>query len=680
MPWAKVTLNPGVNVQQTPTLNQAGYTNSNLGRFRNKLFEKIGGWQKYISTKFSRNAHKLHAWLDLNGNSRLAVATTRGLYDVTNGVVTEISPQYLVTQPAINLATTAGSNIVTVTDTLVNNITIYDTVTFYVPITIGGIVLSRSYPVVANLSATSYQIQVPTPAVSTVAAPGGATATFTTTTGSNVVTVVLANHGVTVGSDVVFPVSTAVGDLSVVGRYIVASVTDANTFTILANASTALGVGPITCNGGLAEYQYALATGPQLQGQPYGSGTYGTGTYGMGNAISGQTGTATITTDYDLDNWGDILLVGPYFDTLYWWGPASGMANARAVSQAPTLMSGLFVSMNQQIVVGYGVSVNAGIGFYQDPLMVAWSDSGNFMTWTPSITNQAGSYRIPTGAAIMGAIATPQRNLIWTNTDLYTMDYIGSQFVFGFTKVGSNFGLIADHAYAQLGDKVYWMGLNNFYAYGGGSGVITLDCPVWDAVFQDMQNPFRCFAGSNSSFNEIMFFYQSISSGTAYDAPDKYVKYNVLTGEWDIGTMPRTSWLDKSVFPYPLAGGADQFIYQHDTGFDADGSAIDSFFETGYFYLSEGEDITVIDRIYPDFKWGPYNGAQTAQIQITVQAVMNADDTPTVYGPYTVTAASPYIPVRVRARQIKLRVESNDTGSWWRAGAIRFRFQPDGRR
>ncbi len=681
MAWASIRLQAGLNTELTQTANIAGYSATGLGRFKNGLFQKLGGWTKYFGSILTGATHKLHAWQDLNSNKRLAVGTGSVLYDITSGTARDISPQTLTTNPAINFTTTIGSMTVTIIDTAVNNITPFDVVYFNTPISVGGLILSGAYAVTTNISATSYTITAATAATGAIT-NGGTVPAFTTTSSSSNVTVTLTAHGLVVGNDIVFPLATAVGGVTIQGRYVVQSVTDANNFVITGPNAASSSAGPTSMNSGNAGFLYYIALGPQIAGAVYGSGLYGAGTYGYGVALSGQTGTNISPSNWTLDNWGEILIACPENYGIFYWGPNSGYQNCALVAGGPLFNGGAFVSIGQQIVVVYASTQSATVGSYQDPLLVSWSDVGNFLQWTPLVTNQAGSYRIPSGSRIIGGAATPSRNLIWTDLDVWSMDYVGATFVFSFNKVGSNCGLISKHAHAQLGGIVYWMSRAAFFALTSG-GAQQIPCTVWDAVFQDLDtaNIDKCFAGSNTLFSEVFFFFPSISGGSG--KCDRYAKYNTVEGTWDYGILQRSAWIDQSVINYPLAtapSATNSIVYSHENGYDADDAPINSSFETGWFYIDEGREIVFIDRIFPDFKWGTYAGSQNASVLITVKSVMYPGDTPTIYGPFTVTQASQFISQRLRARQLALRVDSNDVGTFWRLGQVRFRYTPDGRR
>jgi hypothetical protein len=678
MPWASVTLKPGLNVEITPTANITGYTATQLVRFKAGNAQKLGGWTKYYPNLIGGSPIATHAWQDLANNKRLAIGTTTGLCDITSSAYRNIAPQTLTTNVACSFATSSGSPIVTVVDTAVSTITPYDVVFFNTPVAVGGLILSGAYQVLANVSATSYTIMAASNATATVSPGAGAVPTFTTASGSANVAVGLVAHGLLKGDDVVFPLSTTVGGVTIYGRYTVQSITSADIFVITTSNSASATAGPTSMNSGNAGFLYYIAVGPQSASGVYGSAKYGDGVYGLGITLSGQTGTNPANTDWTLDNWGELLIANPEGGGVYYWGPNSGYQNCSLIATGPLFNTGAFVSIAQQMIIAYGSTVSANIGLYQDPMMVKWCDVEDFTVWTAAIANQAGSYRIPTGSKIVGGAATAHQNLIWTDLDLWSMTYTGATFVFSFNKIGANCGLIAKHARAQLADNIYWMGTNNFFALSG-NGVVPLPCPVWDAVFQDLDtvNASRCFAGSNTSFSEVWFFYPSLSGGLGYC--DKYAKFNATEGTWDVGDLQRNTWLDTSVVGSPVALNNTGHVYNHESGTDADGSPLNYSYDTGYFYVDDGRETVFIDRIYPDFKWGLYGGSENASILVTVKAVKYPGGAVSTYGPFTVTKATPFISKRIRARQIMLHIEGNDMGSFTRLGLVRVRFAPDGR-
>ncbi|MEJ2123943.1 MAG: hypothetical protein P8Y47_03805 [Alphaproteobacteria bacterium] len=669
MTWASVRLVPGVNTSLTSTDLQAGYTRTNLGRFKDGRFQKIGGWTKYYDALLGDTPRALHAYQDLSGNDRVVIGSAASLYDLTDDVLNDITPQRTTTSVTADFSTTSGSSTVTIVDDEVGTVDKYSSVTFLTPVAVGGLILHGTYQIDANVSATSYTIIAADNATSTVNS-GGAVPQFDTTASDSTVTVTLTAHGLSAGDEVVFDISTTVGGVTIYGRYTVQSAPTANTFTITAENS-ASSTTSADMNSGEASFTYDISMGPQVAGAGYGTGTYGTGTYGYGAAATTAEGTPiSSVADWSLSNWSELLIASPEDGGVYWWGAGYGYQNTQLVSDAPIYNTGTFVSISEQVVFSYGSTVDTAVGAYHDPLLVRWCETGNFFTW-PALK----SFRIPHGSKCVGGAATPQRNLIWTDIALWSATYIGT-LGYGFREIGSNCGLIAKHAQAQLGGNVYWMGPKNFYVLGATVGAIP--CPVWDAVFQDLNPDYAhlCCAGSNTAFSEVFFFYPSASSTYC----DKYAKLNTMTGEWDIGDLQRNAWLDQTVLSKPIAITNKGLIYSHEDGNNADASPINASFTTGYFFIDEGRELLFVDRVIPDFKWGEFGGSQNATIKVTIYAVKWPGETPTEYGPYEVTASTQTINKRFRARQMALKIESDDVDSFWRLGLVRFRYSQDGRR
>ena len=381
----------------------------------------------------------------------------------------------------------------------------------------------------------------------------------------------------------------------------------------------------------------------------------------------------TSTTDWSLDNWGEYMVASPHMGEIFYWNPAGGAGRCEVMPNAPTVNEGMFISMPERQVIAYG-STFTGI---QDPLLVRWCDVGNFASWVGTVTNQAGSYRIPKGSMIVGGLQGPQQSLLWTDIALWSMQYISQPFIYSFNEIGTGCGLVGRKAAATMSGVVYWMSQSQFFRLSNG-GPEPIQCPVWDVIFQDIDTTkwqnVRC--APNSRFGEVSWFYPTIGSG---GIPTKYVKYNTFTGQWDFGTLGRTAWIDQSVFGPPIGAGDNLYIYQHETSKDADGVAMNSSFTTGYFALAEGDEKTFLDQLWPDMKWGYYNGVQDADVSITFYTTDYPGRTPTVHGPYTVTQATDYITPRIRARLIAIKVSSSDIGSFWRLGNIRYRVQQDGK-
>jgi len=684
MPWGSVTLRPGVSVDWTPTLNEAGISQSLLIRFRDGLAQKYGGWTKFYPLALSGVPRDLHAWQDLNAVDHLAVGTTASFNVITGSTLQNITPQTLVSNFAPNFSTVINTTTVTIVDPNINTVTTFDSVFFDTPISVGGIILSGLYAVTLVTGPTSYQIQAQSAATSTVN-NGGAVPVFTPSTGSAVISIAFANHGMSVGSTIAFTIPTTSAGVTIFGAYPATTVTDANNFQIqvptLATSST-----PFSMNGGIAQLVYYIALGPPAGGVGYGLGGYGLGGYGTGVTPTVQTGTPITATDWTSDNWGELVVACPAGGGIYYWDPTGGFANMSVVSTGPVFNSGIFVSTSAQILVAYGSALIEPIGVVQDPMLVQWSDSGNFFDWTPTDANFAGNFVIPIGSEIRAGMAgAANQNLIWTDLDLWAMNFIGQPDAYGFTQVGAGAGAAGRHAVQKLRGAVYWMGTSNFFVYNGG-GVSVIPCPVWDVIFQNFNIAFaeNVRAMPNTPFNEAGWFYPSLASTNGEN--DSYVKFNILEpGQpWDYGpsnSLPRSAWIDQSALGTPISASPGGVIYRQETGNDADGQPLVASFTTGYFYLAEGEDFVSVDKFYPDFKWQTYaGGTGSAQIQITFNMVNFPGDTPTQYGPYTVNQTTEALDLRLRGRQMSVTVQSSDIGSFWRIGKCRYRYSPTGRR
>lgn len=687
MAFGSVKLRPGVSVDWTPTLNEAGISSSQLIRFRDTLAQKMGGWTKFYPLAVGGVPRAIHGWQDLNQTTHLIVGATTGLLVITNGNLQNLTPQTVTSTFAPNFSTTSGSPLVTVTDTNISNVTTFDSVFFNTPISVGGIILSGLYPIEVVTGATSYQIRASINATSTVA-NGGAVPVFSTTINSAVANVLLNTHALSVGQSAVFPISTTVGGVAIQGTYSATSIVNANNFQIQLPVN-ATSTATVSMNGGNAQLVYYITLGPAAGGIGYGLGGYGLGGYGTGVVPVTQTGTPITATDYTLDNWGEIGLACPANGGIYYWEPTGGYKNMALVSGAPIFNSGIFVSTSQQILIAYGSSINKalpviapdGFGVIQDPMLVAWSDSEDFFEWDADADNFAGNYRIPLGSRIMGGLAGPSQNLIWTDLDLWAMNFIGQPDVFGFNMLAAGAGLASRHAMMRLRNGIYWMGLSNFFSFSG-DGAKVVQCPVWDAVFQNINLDYaeNIRAMPNTPFNEVGFLYPSAASVTGEN--DSYVKWNITEpgAPWDYGLLARSAWIDQSVFGgNPISATPSGIIYTQESGNDADASPLVASFTTAYFMIADGEDYVMVDQVLPDFIWGTYAGAKTAQVQLTFNVVNYPGDTVRTYGPYTVMQATKMINVRFRGRQMSITVASSDLGSFWRLGRVRYRFSPQGR-
>ncbi len=673
MPMVGLKLRPSVDVEKTYALNEAGISASNLIRFKSGLVEKLGGWDRFYQFNVGGVPKDIHPWADLNAVSHLAIGTTTELDVITDGSLSVITPQTLISDFAPDFSTIINTSTVTVDDPNIADVTTYDSIFFNTPISVGGLILQGVYPIDSIGGTTTYTITDDQAATATVA-NGGAVPEFVTATASSIVTVNFDDHGLSVGSTFTFPIATAVGGVTIQGTYSVLTVPGANSFTISANTS-ATSNDTQSMNGGNAEIVYYIALGPAAPGVGFGVGPFGAGGFGSGIVSPSQTGTPITALNWSLDNWGEILLACPKNGGIYQWSPDGGFQNAQLIPQAPVFNGGIFVAMPEQILVAWA---SIASGEQQDPLTIRWSDSLDYTNWTVTITTQAGSFRIPTGSMIVGGIQGPQQALIWTDLDVWAMQYIGPPLVFGFNKISSGCGLIGQHAVCTMRGIVYWMSSGNFFQLSG-NGVQEIPCSVWDVIFQNLDTAHqdKCIMAANSAFDEVTCYYPSSSGDTG--EIDSYVKYNVTEGSWDYGTLARTAWTDQSVLGEPIGTTPQGAVYQHETSPDADGQPLNASFTTGWFVIAEGEEMAFVDWLFPDMKWG-LNGGSGATVQLLIEVATYPNSTPVSFGPFNMTAAVNFINLRLRGRLIRLTFSSNDIGSFWRVGLPRYRVAQDGRR
>jgi len=679
MPHNTIKLKPGVETNTTLALNEAAYSSSALIRFLPErmglgLAQKLGGWVAYYNSAISSKIRALKGWADLNATNHLGIGAESSLSVLTGNNLVDITPQITTTNPAPNFSTTSGSNTVTIIDAGITS-SVLDYVEFVTPVSVGGLILTGPYSIY-TAGGTTYTINASALATSTVS-NGGASYAFSTTSGSSIISATLNNHGYNVGDQFYVGVATTLGGLTLSGLYTVLTVPTVNTFTFSAANSATSTAGPVSINSGNISSTFYIALGPQPTGTGFGVGGFGTGGFGVGTTQPSTPGTPITTTDWTLDNFGQDLIACPAGGAIYYWQPGGQLQNAQIIGgNGPLVNSGIFVAMPERQVIAYGSSFTLA----PDPLLVRWSDIEDFTVWNATPTNQAGSYRIPTGSKIVAGIQGPQQGLLWTDLDLWAMQYVGAPFVYGFNKIGSNCGAISRHCIGQLNGAIFWMSQKQFFM-SMGSGPQSIPCPIWDVIFQNINTSYlnKVCCAVNSQFNEVTWYYPSASS----TENDSYVKYNTVLQQWDYGTLGRTAWIDQSVLGPPIGAGSDNYLYQHEIGNDAASgtstTAMLSSFQTGFFQLNEADNLIFIDQIWPDMKWGTYSGTQNATVKITFYVTNYPGDAVTAYGPYTMTQATEYISVRIRARLMSIAVSSNDVGTFWRLGAIRYRYQLDGK-
>lgn len=664
MSSTKVLLRPGVNTNVTPLLNEAGWSDSQLIRFFNGLIQKIGGWAKYIGVQLFGTCRGLFVWVDLNSQSYVAAGTNNTLEVVFEGGLYDITPQLSTQNLTDPFTTISGTNTLTVHDVAHGELA-GDAIYIITETSINGKLLIGYQEVVSVTGVDDYIIS--TPVTFTASVSGATTALYTTTIGSPIVTVTLANHGRIPGQFYTINVSTTVGGLVLVGTYQVATVTDVNNFTFSAGLNAGSNASGRE-NGGDIRINYLLHGG-LVSATPmvgFGVGLYGIGGYGIGSGA----GAPTPLRQWFFGNWGSFLIANFTDGGIYVWDPAGGVTGnpATIIATAPTANS-MFISMPQRQVVALEAD--------GDPLLVAWSDVDDYTQWTPSITNQSGSYRLTRGSRIVGGMQGPQQGLIWTDLDLWAMNYIQPPLIYGFNQVGSNCGLISARAMGILGGKVFWMSQNNFFVYDGQ--VNPLVCTVWDQIFPNFNFPNfninqvgKITCAVNSMFNEISWFFPSNANGEV----DTYVKYNVQDGVWDFGTLCRTAWFDQSVIGPPIGADENSHIQQHEVSFDADGLPMFSSATSGIFKLSDGLMYIFIERMIPDFK---LNFGIPINITINTFDYQDQEGAINVLS-FDITSETEYIIVRARGRFASITISSDQLGSDWRLGELLYFGSAVGRR
>ena len=719
MPFETLRIIPSVDVEETLADNAQGISESNYIRWRDKLPERRGGSTLFQNEliQYEGAIVDLHPWQGLNAVKQMGVATETNLYVYTSGPPKNITPRYENTSVAIPLDTTSGDSIVTVTDPDFEP-TKYDTVVFNTPVSVGGLVLNGAYKVVQYLGSNQYTIDAGANATATVT-NGGAVPEFDTTSGSNEVAVTLADsvfnpsspypNTVGVGDIVNFRAATTVGGITIYGSYIVISVNTSTYDEFTINASNeATSTANADMNGNEVSFTYWVTLGPAIVGSGYGVYAYGGASvspdfvetaYGTGSATAGAVnpGTKLIAQDYYLDNWGETLIAtaevnistpsgtvlsgGPIFT----WSPLTGYYNASIIPTAPLANFGAFVAMPQQQLMAWGSTYSGE----SDPLQIRWSDAGDYTVWTPTATNQAGGYHIPTGSKIQRGFQGPTQQYWWTDIDLYVSQYVGAPFVYGFSKIGAGCGLIGSKAVAQLNSTIYWMSQKQFFMVSSSNAVQPIPCSVWDFIFQNMDwaNIDNVEAAANSQFNEVTWFFPSLTGDNSYQGQNNaYACYNVLYNEWDYGYINRVSWCDQSIWGSPVAAASNGYLYQHDVPgiYSDNGVPQNSGFKTGYFSLTNGNDLVFVDWMLPDMKWGEFSSSENAKLLVSFNVTDYTGQTPTLYGPFEITKDTEYIEPRFRGRFVQIIIETQttdtDPNAFWRLGSFRYRYSMSGRR
>ena len=525
-------------------------------------------------------------------------------------------------------------------------------------------------------------------------------ATFSVGDGFTVATVTDSSHGANAGDFVTFSSVASLGGNVLAPilnkEFEIQSITSSNAYTINISAT---GNSSDSGNGGastVAKYQIDCGLDTQVGGTGWGAGTWGRG---------GWSTAADVTTEGELalwseDNFGEDLLLNHRNGAIYYWDKSSGVA-ARAVnltslsgaSDVPTVAMQVMVSDNSRHVICFGANtIGTSI---QDPLLIRFSSSESLTDWTPTATNTAGDLRIGSGSKFVTAIETKREIMVFTDTSLHSMQFIGPPFTFGINALATGITIMGPNAAVAIEDSIFWMGEGSFYTYQGGTKA--LPCTVREQVFFDFNysQKDKVYAAHNSEFTEITWFYCSNTNSvvTGGDGQnDRYVTYNYGEGVWYYGTLSRTAFMDRGVNQYPI-GAQGGYLYNHEIGYDDDGSAMVSSLESSPMDVGEGERMVFINRIIPDFT---FQGSSTSGASPAVNMTLSMQDYPgnsygqtetdTVTSSAISTTTVPFeqfttkADIRLRGRSFAMKVSSTGVGVRWRLGSPRINLRADGRR
>ena len=713
MPLTKLQFKPGINREVTSYSNEGGWRDCDKIRFRFGYPEKMGGWQKFTEETYDGTVRALHNWIALDGSDFLGLGSHLKYYIEEGQTLNNITPIRSTTSAGdVTFAATNGSATITVTD-VGHGAFQFDFVTFSGAASLGGVitatVLNQEYQVSRVVDANTYEITSAVAANSSDSGNGGSS-----TVGTYQINVGLdtAVGGTGWGAGLYYGVTNGALQTTVnEGGTLTAgdtTITVASTTGIVASDVVLIGdelilVGGVSsndltsCTRGHSGTTAASHADGSVVRLALGNADSADDFSGWGDAASGGLTTTTQIRLWSHDNFGEDLLINPRDDEIYYWDRTNNLTT-RAVKlntiagtkrSVPTKAKQVLVSDRDRHVIAFGsdglnssASATDGDGI-QDPLLIRFSDQENPTEWYPTTTNTAGDLRLGAGSTFMQAVETKREILVWTDTALTSMRFIGPPFTFGLQQLSSNITIMSPNAAVSTEDFVFWMGIDTFYVYAGQTQ--TLPCTVKDKVFLDfnLTQKDKVIAGVNSEFSEVTWFYPSASATDN----DKYVTYNYSEKVWYFGTLSRTAWLDRGTRNFPIATGSS-LIYNHEIGYDDDGSSMDSFIESAAIDIGDGDKFTYLRKVIPDLTFDGSTNLASPQATFTVKARNNpgADFTNTQAGTSTRTQSTPVetyteqLDLRVRGRSFALRVESNALGSKWKLGSPRVDIRQDGRR
>ena len=707
MPLQKLTLKPGVNRENTRYTNENGWYESDKIRFRQGTPEKIGGWARISGNTFIGICRSLWNWVTLAGQNLMGVGTTSKFYIENGGAYYDITPiraEHTLTNPfATNTATNSGGyTTVTVTDGA-DGFTDGAYVTFYGGTAVGGVTVLGEYALTL-LTGSTYTISVT------------GTASSSTTGGGTVYAVYQINPG---GATYVPSVGWGAGAWGG-GYWGIGTVTPAavepiriwNQNNFGQNLLYGVGGGPlyywdanigysnstvtmtiatpcvVSCSLGLADLTPitlattgALPTG-LLPGTTYYVRYVSSTSFNLSATPTG----ALINTSGSQSGVQSISPRGVLVSTL-----------PGADAYVPLYQNVFTVSDASRFVLVFGTNDYGSTVL--DPMLIRWSDQESLTTWYPAITNQAGSVRLSHGSKIVAVLQSRQEILVWTDSTLYSLQYLGPPYVWGNQLLADNVSLISQNAPVIASGVTYWMGVDKFYKYDGR--VQTLNCDLRQYVYGDINltQAVQVFGSTNEGFNEAWWFYCSAESSVI----DKYVIYNYIENAWYYGTMGRTAWIDTGLRNNPVAATYSYNLVNHESGVDDNTTgtpaAITATITSAQFDIGDGNNFAFVWRMLPDLTFRGSTSGTTPALTMQLLPLQNSgsgyNDPKSVGGTSTdasqaVTATQTYpidldtytgqIYIRIRGRQMAMRITSNQIGTQWQLGSPRIDLRNDGRR
>ena len=713
MPLTKIQFKPGIVSDVTSYTNEGGFVDGNLVRFRLGFPEKFGGWVKRTSNTYQGKARRLHNWVALDSSDYLGIGTHLKYYIEEGNTFNDITPIRVTTSGGdVTFAATNGSTTITVTDSA-HGANQNDFVTFSGAATLGGTitatVLNIEYQIVSIVSSNTYTItsavaangsdtgsgggsivgayQLNTGTDTTVGGTGWGAGQFGGTTDGALATQLneaLDDSETAVDVDDETGMNTA-NDVILVDNelMLVSATTDDNTMTVARGHS---GTDAVAHDDNTL---VRLAVGNALATDDF---------VGWGSAAS-VTVTGNQIRLWSHDNFGEDLIINPINSGIFYWDRTSGVSGRAVELSATSTFSGetsvpqvakqIIVSDQDRHVIAFGCdsfgansSATQGDGV-QDPLLIRFSSQENPVQWFPTATNTAGDLRLGGGSTFVQAVETKQLILVFTNRTLHAMKFIGPPFTFGLQELSKNITIMSPFSAVAAEDSVFWMGVDTFYVYSGGQ-TVQIPCTVKDKVFLDFnfEEKDKVHVGVNSEFSEIIWFYPTAGQ-TEVDA---YVVFNYTEKVWYYGTLSRDAWLDRGIRNLPMATGSS-LLYNHESGFDDDGSAMTSFIESAPMDIADGDKFLLLKQVIPDIT---FNGSTSVnpEVAFTMKTKNNsgANFNETTQGTVSRSATSPVeqftekLDFRLRGRSFSLRIDSTALGTKYKLGSPRVDIRPDGRR